>query len=564
MQKSKKSLKSILSIFIAMIFAVSPLFLTGCIDFSKIYSGTPYGVNTEDNNSSGNSGGGSSGSSGNSGTNTTPNTQNNDEEEFDENSILAVPNQYIDTMLVTYRPNITLDNVENVFEKVSVYAISELYKQFGYSVESVNQNDFVKVYTAKTENNSTEYTSSNFETRGLVGDNIVAVEEQKFFDFADAFNFDFSDYINGSDWQEQLADALQPVDETDKSPEEINDEKAHKLQVIQQIHLNALDGYLNNLAIRRKFALGLIMIASNQNLTGFENVSNNISGSSDSAILTNSHNVFANYISDIETFDFSSTQQQNLVTFIANYVLGDEVINSSFVSSLSTNICNLLAKVTSYANFENDYTFVGGESEGMSGQQNYQSLVIMPKKDTQISAFDLYFSTEKQSGVKLHLYLRYYDATNGFVTFGDSNLYDLGEVNISYFSYYDDEDYEENNDGFDDNFDDDYDAGPTIYSELHDDNAINITEILKSASFDGKLPAFEQIESLEKNSPDVAVGEFGNGKYFDVLMIGDKTICVFSQDSFDTKQSYVELLFVTENVDDTFQVSINVEDEDFM
>ena len=71
------------------------------------------------------------------------------------------------------------------------------------------------------------------------------------------------------------------------------------------------------------------------------------------------------------------------------------------------------------------------------------------------------------------------------------------------------------------------------------------------------------IADLGKNSQDVAVCDFENGKYFETLTIDDKQIVVFSQDSIETKQSYFEILFFTENPDDTFNVSINIEDEDF-
>ena len=581
MQKKKSFFKGILSIVIAFVFAVSPMFLTGCIDFSKIYSGTPFGVDTQNNNNSGNSGGsggGSSGSGNSNGSNSGGTQNEQSDEEFDENSILAVPNQYIDTMLVTYRPNITADAVENVFEQVSIYAICELYRQFGYSVESVGNELSLKSYNAKTENNSTSYVSNNILLKSLFGDSIVVSDAEKIFEFTDDFKFAFEEYDNGSDWQEDLEYALEPVSTTDeqgeeRSTEEINDETNYKQDLLKQIHKNVLNAYVNNLKIRRKFALGLVLISANKNLGEFNSKAGSIVGSTDSNILTNSRNVFSTYISDINSFQLSATQITQLSTFVGEYVLGTNVVDNAFVSSLSNNIANLLTKVTGYANYGNDHTFVGGNDEGMNGHQNYQSIVIMPKKIVDIAEMDLFFSTENQNGVRLHLYLRYYDATNGWATFNNSiasgvptTLYDLGSVNIAYFSY--DEDDEETGD-YDFDFDDgdsegdEYDGGPTIYSGLHNDQGIMLQDILSSANFDGKLPAFEQIADFEKNSPGVAVGEFGNGVYFETLTIGDRQIMVFSQNSIESKQSYVELLFVTENVDDTFQFSVNIEDEDF-
>lgn len=558
MQQKKSFSKKLLSICVAIIFAVSPIFLSGCFDFSKIFSDEPY-VNNQSNNSQ-NSGGSGSGS-GSSGKNNSGSSQNNqNDSQFDESSILAVANEYIDTMLVTYSLDMSPDTIENSFEQISIFAIAELCKQFGYEMDFSDGTLSIAENKAKTTENSTTYSQKMILLNDLFGDNIAPIQEGEILNFAEHFKFNFSDYANGSNWQSDLDNAMEPVDPTDKTPQEIENEIEQKLATTQQIHQDMLIAYVNNLKIRKKFALGLILISANKNLQEFGTKAQSILGANDGEILSNSHTLFANYFSEINSLEFSQSQKTQLVNFVINYVLGNayvEGVDNDFVANLSNQIATLLSKATCFANYDNSYTFVGGENEGMSGLKNYQSIVIMPKQHTQISELDMFFSTEKQSGVKVHLYLRYFDKDNGWANFGESNLYDLGTINIIYFSYDDD--------SFDEEYDlgDDYDEGPTIFSDYNSGEGIDIVSVLQSATFDGELPKFEQIADLGKNSQDVAVCDFENGKYFETLTIDDKQIVVFSQDSIETKQSYFEILFFTENPDDTFNVSINIEDEDF-
>lgn len=169
-----------------------------------------------------------------------------------------------------------------------------------------------------------------------------------------------------------------------------------------------------------------------------------------------------------------------------------------------------------------------------AGYQNYQNMVLMPKKNVTLNSMWVSFKSNRDSsdaGFSIVVYARYYDATtNSYATWTqngeETQFYNCGSQTVK-----------------------NYDNGDFDFLE------IDTESILSSAKIDGKekgnavLSPFVNPKGMETYYETQIITRFSTGgKYYEYIELPDgNRVCVFNETKVpkSQKSSYFELIFST-------------------
>lgn len=542
MKTQSKHISKICAVIVSVLFLMFPVLLSGC-------SPTP-----PSNYSGGSQGGGST------------------------DSASTKQKQYFDSFLATYKAEPNQVVLQNAFEQISLALVADSFLVSGLQIDAVPVGATAQAHLVAEDGTATTF---DYALTDLLGESIEPTikvstsnddTDTTFCDlqnWKDSFKLTFSQSQISAMQQADTAyqnacDNINKSDDSDQDKQTALDQALDaKNKAYQQVFVDAMQDYVSNQKIRQKFALALAMIASNKDLSNFDALSMQIDNiSSQDFVLQTYNNILAAYLSQISQIEFSTEQQSQLTSFVLQNVIGANSASpnyaeyTTFAQTVSTYVATTLQKNTGFATYS--VGNVTADDESLSGYKSYQSLLFAPKKDVEIRNLSLSVWTDQD--LELSVYVRYYDATRGYAKFAGTDYQFVDKISITI----DAQTAGQKGSNLSNN--DDSESGDAYVDETKD---FNLSSILSGATFDdgtqpdGILPAFSTSLPFSNGTQGTAIGDFGNGKYFDTYSLNGKNISVYSQKTMSQASSYVEFLFSAKNPTDRFLVSLYLEDEDF-